>query len=109
MQKIVLFCEYMKQFEGEDSPRGDFARDMRDSPMPELLTYNEMLRWLRREKFACKEAVEVFKECYAEYKKEHKYSITRLYAIRNVMNKQHLSVADIVAMSIKKQAENYKK
>lgn len=64
----LKFSEYMKQFEKEDSPRGDLARDMRDSPLSKQ-TYNEMIRELKYSKFACKEAVFTFKECFAEYKR----------------------------------------
>ena len=52
MEKMILFTEYMKKFMKEDSPRGDLARDMRDSPIPNLYTYREILRCLRYTKLA---------------------------------------------------------
>jgi len=91
MKKLVLFSEYMRQFEREDSPRGDLARDMRDSPMPELLTYREYIRFLKAEKHACKEAVEAFKECHREYVRENKNSYDRLFLIKRELKCESLT------------------
>ena len=99
MKKLVLFSEYMRQFEREDSPRGDLARDMRDSPMPELLKYREYIRWMKYEKHACKEAVETFIECYHEYKKEHKRDVNILYSARKYMKENNIGVGEVLARS----------
>lgn len=100
MKKIVLFAEYMRQFEHEDSPRGDLARDMRDFPMPELFKYREYIRWLKYEKHACKEAVETFVECYHEYKKEHKKDVVKLYNARKYMEENHIGIGEVLTKSI---------
>jgi hypothetical protein len=78
----------MKQFEKENSPRGDLARDMRDSPMNILFTYREYLHCLKYQKLACREAVETFKECYQEYKKTHGKDIKFLYTARCALTRE---------------------
>lgn len=95
-KEVVQFSDYMKQFEKEDSPRGDLARDMRDSPfsMP-FLKYREMLRELKYTKMACRESVDTFKECFTEYKKGHVLDLNRIYAFRRRAKKAELSAVDL--------------
>lgn len=95
-KELVQFSDYMKQFEREDTPRGDLARDMRDSPFSApMMKYYEMLRELKYTKMACREAIATFKECYAEYKQEHDNDIKRISAFRKKATKAGMTAIDM--------------
>lgn len=108
MKDLVLFNDYMKQFEREDTPRGDLALDMRDKPMPALYKYRERLRFLI-DHCACRECVETYKECWEEYKQTHQSDIRRLYRIRRYMAKNNIGMVELIVMDAEKRLKGGRK
>lgn len=64
----MSFYEWMlSRYEGKDSPRGDLAYDMkRSGDFPDTKDRGVILNYLNA-KFACDEAVAVFKRAYRDY------------------------------------------
>lgn len=91
----MLFNDYMKQFENENSPRGDLARDMRYKPIPELYRHEERLKWLKLDG-ACDECIETYQECWEAFEKDHQDDIKLLERIRRYMARHNIGMIDIL-------------
>ena len=63
----MTFKEWIKQFDSEDSPRGDLAKDIcKDESFPDTDEYEKMIDHLTNHD-ACEECIQVFSEVYTDY------------------------------------------
>lgn len=61
------FKNWVKQFENEDDPWGDFARDvLEDTKFPDSSRKKDIMSYLTLKR-ACSEAIEAFSELWVEY------------------------------------------
>jgi len=68
---MITFYTWLKQFKGENGPRGDLAGDMLgDSTFPRTKNYNKILEYLESV-YACDAALFVFKKSFSQYQKEN--------------------------------------
>lgn len=64
----MTFQVWIKQFEGDDTPRGDLAKDIAsDSRFPSADTYDEIYAHLKR-RGACKDVIGTFKRAWNRYR-----------------------------------------
>lgn len=64
------FCKWLRKFEGEDSPEGDFAEDTKhDFAFPVFAEKTVIQDYLERVG-ACPEAVQIFEELWEMYERE---------------------------------------
>ncbi len=68
---MMSFYEWMiTKYDGQDSPRGDLAQDMKyDETFPTSSDKEVLLNYLYNQ-HACTACLDVFKRCYRDYRKQ---------------------------------------
>lgn len=64
--KLLSFRDYIKNHSPEDTPEGDFIRDAKDAPPPDVKTWNELETWLR-DQGAISAAIDAGKDVWQRY------------------------------------------
>ncbi|WP_010309320.1 YozE family protein [Kurthia senegalensis] len=65
----MTYKEYISQFQNDDSPAGDIARDiMEDLEFPQTNDYEELNYYLSIEQCACDSFMSVFERTFNEFK-----------------------------------------